>query len=197
MRDICKRVLLRLTAILLGLGTIVCAPALGQKKSERFWLAGRYDGNRVVVYFDAVKFEGTMSSNARKIADPMATAFFNPVELAASYIARFQKKPNAEHFGIGDRYDLLLGNGTIATIKLTTLVGCETDEQVGNDSFIGALGTVEEGLSDLYERLLRCSTPSGATNRRGEAKTEDNGRLSQACRFRGRAGSIRHRNPDS
>jgi hypothetical protein len=85
-----------------------------------------------------------MSANARKIASPVASSFFAPVELPADYIARFQNAPNAEHFAIGDRYDLLLGNGTIATVKLTTLIGCETDEEVGNDSFIGALGTVEK-----------------------------------------------------
>jgi len=134
---------LRLAALLLGLWSLQCTPTFGQKNPERFWLAGRYDGNRVVVYFDAVKFEGTMSSNARKIAPPVAGAFFEPDELPASYIAQFQKVPNAEHFAIGDRYDLLVGNGIIATIKLTTLVGCETDEPVGNDSFIGALGIVE------------------------------------------------------
>jgi hypothetical protein len=121
-----------------------CIPGFCQTQVERFWLAGRYDGNRVVVYFDAVKFKGTMSSNAHKITNPIAGAFFTPVELPASFIARFQKSQNAEHFAIGDRYDLLLGNGTIATIKLTTLVGCETDEEVGNDSFIGALGTLEK-----------------------------------------------------
>jgi hypothetical protein len=53
---------------------------------------------------------------------------------------------------MGDRYDLLLGNGTIATIKLTTLVGCETDEEVGNDSFIGALGTIERKDSLVFAR---------------------------------------------
>jgi hypothetical protein len=139
-----KLIVARLAVLLLALLALHTTPTFGQNGPERFWLAGRYDGNRVVVYFDAVKFEGTMSSNAREIADPVAGAFFNPVELPASYIARFQKTPNAEHFAIGDRYDLLLGNGTIATIKLTTLVGCETDEQVGNDSFIGALGTIEK-----------------------------------------------------
>jgi hypothetical protein len=137
---------------LLGLLAVHRTPTFGQSESERFWLAGRYDGNRVVIYFDAVKFEGTMASNAREIAPPMADAFFSPVELPPSYVARFQKTPNAEHFDIGDRYDLLLGNGTIATIKLTTLVGCETDEQVGNDSFIGALGSVEKKDSLLFTK---------------------------------------------
>jgi hypothetical protein len=145
-----KLTLVRMAAFLLGLLALHGVPACGQKKPERFWLAGRYDGNRVVVYFEAVKFEGTMPSNARRLAPPVAGAFFEPVELPASYVARFQKKPNAEHFLIGDRYDLLLGNGTIATIKLTTLVGCETDEPVGNDSFIGALGTLESKDSFIF-----------------------------------------------
>jgi hypothetical protein len=138
-----KPLKLWLASLLLGLLGVQHTPAFGQNEAEHFWLAGRYDGNRVVIYFDAVKFKGTMSSNARKIAEPVASGFFAPVELPASYVAQFQETPNAEHFAIGDRYDLMLGDGTIATIKLTTLVGCETDEEVGNDSFIGALGTVE------------------------------------------------------
>jgi hypothetical protein len=101
-------ILLRVTALLLGLWGFHYSPTFGQKKPERFWLAGRYDGNRVVVYFDAVKFEGTLSSNARKIPPPVAKAFFEPAEVPASYIARFQKMPDAEHFAIGERYDLLL-----------------------------------------------------------------------------------------
>jgi len=147
-----KIIVLRLVPFLFGLLAVQSSPSFGQNANERFWLGGRYDGNRVVVYFDAVKFKGTMSPNAHEIADPVADAFFNPVELPASYIARFQTAPNAEHFAIGDRYDLLLGNGTITTIKLTTLVGCETDEQVGNDSFIGALGTVEKNDSLVFTK---------------------------------------------
>jgi hypothetical protein len=122
---------------------ILSAQVFGQQTPERFWVAGRYDGNRIVVYFDKVQFEGTMYPKAHEIASPVSDLFFSPVELPASYIAGFQNKPDSEHFAIGDRYDLMLGNGTIATVKLTSLVGCETDEEVGNDSFIGALGTVE------------------------------------------------------
>jgi hypothetical protein len=152
MRSRCECVLLSQTALLLGLMTFACTPTLGQEKTERFWVAGRYDGNRIVVYFDAVKFEGTMNANARRIAVPVAEGFFEPVELRAIYVAGFQKTPNAEHFAIGDRYDLLLGTGTIATIKVTTLIGCETDEQVGNDSFIEALGTVEKRDSLVFTK---------------------------------------------
>ncbi len=85
-----------------------------------------------------------MSSNSRKLTPPVADGFFDPVELPAGYVARFQNAPRTEHFAIGDRYDFLVGNGIIRTIKLTTLLGCETDEGVGNDSFFGALATVEE-----------------------------------------------------
>ena len=136
--------LLRLVPLFFGLWVAHCTPTFAQKTAERFWIAGRYDGNRVVVYFDAVQFQGTMAPNARKIAPPVVQAFFEPVELPFTYVTQFQKKPDAEHFAIGDRYDLLLGNGIIRTIKLTTLVGCETDEAIGNDSYIGALGTVQD-----------------------------------------------------
>jgi hypothetical protein len=147
-----KCVSLRLLAFLIGTVCLQTTPASGQATPERFWLAGRYDGNRVVVYFDAVKFEGTALPVSSKIANPVAGAFFTPMELPASYIARFQNSPNAEHFAIGDPYDVVLGNGVIATIKLTTLVGCETDEQVGNDSFIGALGTVEKDEALIFTK---------------------------------------------
>ncbi len=160
------RIFVRSAALVLGVIALHGTPTAGQAKPERFWLAGRYDGNRVVIYFDAVKFQGTMASNARKIANPVAGAFFTPVELPLSYIARFQEMPNAERFSIGDRYDLLLGNGTISTITLTSLLGCETDEEVGNDSFIGALGTVDAndalGLTkELYYAVRRHQEPKG------------------------------------
>jgi hypothetical protein len=147
-----KSILLPLILLAVVFTTGHHAPAFGQSKPERFWLAGRYDGDRIVVYFDAVKFEGTMTATASRISPPVAGAFFDPVELPASYIARFQNAPNAERFEIGDRYDLLLDNGTVATAKLTTLVGCETDEQGGNDSFIGALATLDKRYSSAFTK---------------------------------------------
>jgi hypothetical protein len=150
----------RLAPLLFGIWVAHCTPTFAQKTAERFWIAGRYDGNRVVIYFDAVQFQGTMSPSARKIAPPVVQAFFEPAALPASYVTQFQKGPAAEHFAIGDRYDLLLGNGIIRTIKLTTLVGCETDEAIGNDSYLGALGTVEDKDALLTrEGLFRSSTP--------------------------------------
>lgn len=131
--------------LLSGVLFVPWRPAMGQKVPERFWLAGRYDGNRVVIFFDAVQFEGTMAPVERIIAPPAVDNFFEPVGLPTSYIERFQKEPDKEKFKLGDRYDLLDGGGLIGTVKLTTLIGCETDEGVGNDSFIGALGTVEKG----------------------------------------------------
>jgi hypothetical protein len=128
------------SALVLGFFALHSVLILGQTTPERFWLAGRYDGNRVIVYFDAVKFGGT-AQGATKIAYPIADGFFSPVGLSPEYVSMLQKKPAAERFSLGDRYDLLLGNGEIATITLTTLVGFESDEGVGNDSFIGALAT--------------------------------------------------------
>jgi len=147
MRDLSnfgKRFLAHLTVLFIGITTAQCAPTHAQARPDRFWLAGRYDGNRVIVYFDAVKFNGTLPTNARKLAPPLAERFFDPVELPASYVARLQKGRDAEHFTLGGKYDLLLDYGKIATVTLTTLVGTETDEQVGNDSFIGALATLDD-----------------------------------------------------
>src|SRR6185369_2006255 len=94
----------------------------------------------------------TVPKNASKIAYPIADLFFIPVGLPPAYFASFQQKPGAEHFSVGDRYDLLLGDGGVTTVKLTTLVGFQSDEVVGNDSFIGALGTVEDPDWLLFSR---------------------------------------------
>ena len=130
-----------------------------QAKPERFWLAGRYDGNRVIVYFDAVRFKGTLSSNSRELAPPVASWFFDPVRLSESYAVRFQNGTGAEHFSLGDKYDLLLDRGTVATVALTTIIGAETDEEIGNDSFIGALATLNKDdvpvMSSNYYVLRR------------------------------------------
>lgn len=127
-----------------------------QGSPERFWIAGRYDGNRVIVYFDAVKFDlaippAAAPPGATKIPLSVADGFFSPVALPASYIAQFQRTTSAERFKLGDRYDLLLGDGYVVTFTLTTLVGFHSDEQVGNDSYIGALGTVDRENSLLFQ----------------------------------------------
>jgi hypothetical protein len=109
--------------------------------SERFWLAGRFDGNRVIVYFDAVKFDRTVPSIAERLTDPVVAGFFMPKKLPWSYIAKFQKRPDAEQFKVGDKYDLLMDCGMAAPVTLTTMIGTEGDEEVGNDSYIGALAT--------------------------------------------------------
>src|SRR5438093_2839009 len=119
-----RKSFLLLTILTLGITTLQSGAALAQSQPERFWLAGRYDGNRILVYFDAVKFNGTIPSEAEKIPCPVAVGLFCPVKLPASYIAQFQKGPNAEHFALGDKYDLIVDN-SIATVTLTTLVGFE------------------------------------------------------------------------
>jgi hypothetical protein len=123
-----------------------------QAQPERFWLAGRYDGNRIIVYFDAVKFNGTVPPNGQKLPYPVVNGFFEQVELPSNYVTQFQNRPNAEHFQVGDEYDLIVGNDGIVPITLTTLVGFESDEQVGNDSYIGALATVKNSDYLLYSK---------------------------------------------
>src|SRR5438105_1640466 len=132
-----------LRAAILTLGLTAPCLAFAQTTSERLWMAGRYDRNHLVMYFSAVKFNGTVPPDAAKIAEPKADAFFYPVGLPAAYVSQLQKKtPRTEKFSVGDRYDLLLDGGRVATITLDRLVGFENDEQVGNDSYIGALGRV-------------------------------------------------------
>jgi hypothetical protein len=146
-----KSFLKQLTVLALGITTAQCHAALAQMQPERFWLAGRYDWNRIVVYFDTVQFGGTIPSEAEKIPCPVEVGLFCPVKLPASYIAQFQKGPDAERFALGDKYDLIVDGNSIATVTLTTLVGFESDEGVGNGSFIGALATSEKDKQDwLY-----------------------------------------------
>jgi hypothetical protein len=80
--------------------TTQTAPA--QANHERFWLAGRYDGNRVIVYFDAVKFKGTLSSNSHELTPAIASWFFDAVRVSESYAVRFQNGAGAEHFSLGE-----------------------------------------------------------------------------------------------
>ncbi|PYY24259.1 MAG: hypothetical protein DMG62_04440 [Acidobacteria bacterium] len=132
--------------------------AVGQTARERFWLAGRYDGNRVLVYFQGVKFKHTIPPNARRLPDAVVDGFFDQVELPADYIAHFQKGPDAEHFAMGDQYDLLMGDGRAVPVTVSALLGSESDEDVGNDSSIGAIATVNNRNDLLSSRgyyLLR------------------------------------------
>jgi len=177
----------RLAILTISLLAVNCIPVFGQGKSERFWLAGRYDGNRIRVYFDAVKFNRTLPSSARNLAYPVAEGFFDPVELPAGYLAQYQKGAHAEHFSLGDQYDLLLGNGGIATVTLTTLIGYEGDEETGNDSFIGALATVKDRNSLLFKKnhyaIRRHREPPGGSKTAAKVQTVLASLLDEPVRF--------------
>jgi hypothetical protein len=140
--------MLQRVTLTLAFVSLSAAPA----QADPFWLAGRYDGNRIIVYFGAVKLKGTIPSTAAKIAYPVADGFFSPVMLPRTYVAGLQKGPGSERFAVGDHYDLLLGGGGVATVTLTTLVGFEGDEETGNDSFIGALATLDDRDALLFQR---------------------------------------------
>ena len=138
-----KSFLMQLTVLALGITTVQCHLAPAQEQPQRFWLAGRYDRNRIIVYFEAVKFKGSLPVTGKKLV-PAAARFFDSVEISTNYVAQFQKAHTTQGFGPGDHYDLILEENHIAVVSLTTLVGCETDEEVGNDSFIGALATLND-----------------------------------------------------
>ena len=126
----------------LALPLVSQAPA--QQAPERFWLAGRYDGNRVIVYFDTVKFGDGPSPLKKKLVPPASEGFLVPYELPKNLIAGLQKGPGTVPFAVGDRYDLLGRDGSSAVFTLTSFIGFEGDEGTGNDSYIGALGTLDE-----------------------------------------------------
>jgi hypothetical protein len=113
---------------------------------EGFWPAGRYDGDRIVVYFQAVNFGTSFPASEPKLAPPVASAFFPPTALTSTDIQRFHPQ-----FAIGDQYDLLLGNNDSVTVTLTQLVYSPGDEGVGNFSYIGALAKVNQENGLLFQ----------------------------------------------
>jgi hypothetical protein len=56
--------------------------------------------------------------------------------------------PNREHFALGDKYDVVQDGSSILTVTVTTQIGFESDEGAGNDSFKGALATLEKDKQD-------------------------------------------------
>ena len=156
--------------LVLGLLIAHGEPIFSQAPSDRVWLAGRYDRTRVVVYFEAVRFQGSFPRSAKDIAAPAADALFPPQALPPDALASFREPPELEHFAIGDRYDLLLDAGRVATITLTTLVAMEGDEFVGNDSYIGALGTVASEDLRFFTRDYYAVRRRGATRNAGVSR---------------------------
>jgi hypothetical protein len=57
-----------LTILFLGVIAGRSSLLLAQRQPDRVWLAGRYDGNRLVVYFDAVQFNGTFPTTQRNLS---------------------------------------------------------------------------------------------------------------------------------
>jgi hypothetical protein len=136
---------LRILALLLAASSISSLHA--QPPHPRAWLAGRYDGNRVIIYFNAVHFGPTPPADLPQLSPPVADAFFNPVTLPNNLLAKFGKSPGWQPFAVGESYDLLLGGNDIVNVRLTQLVAALGDEAVGNESYVGALATVAKNNS--------------------------------------------------
>jgi hypothetical protein len=63
----------RLTILFLGVIAGRSSLLLAQTQPDRVWLAGRYDGNRLVVY---LQFDGTVPHDAEKLCLSDGSRFF-------------------------------------------------------------------------------------------------------------------------
>ena len=107
---------------------------------ERFWIAARYDATQFVTYFEPVHF-GTLPTRDNQLVQPRTPDFFGPRPIATADLERVRPVAG-EPFKIGGRYDVLAADGGVVPMVLTSLVKFHTDEGIGNDSYIGALGRV-------------------------------------------------------
>jgi hypothetical protein len=153
------------------LAILMAAPLLARVPAptpQRFWLAGRYDGNRVIAYFNVVHFGASMPAHPRFLPPAVAAQFGSGFELTPADILRL-RLPGEEPFALGSHYDVILGNGLLAHATVTTLLGFPQDEGVGNDSYSGALLTVDSASetvfalpSDYFVLRRPTATPSPA-----------------------------------
>ena len=111
-----------------------------QGTPERFWIAARYDATQLVAYFEAVHF-GTLPTRDNQFVQSRTPDFFGPRPIAEAELERVRPAAG-EPFRIGDRYDVLTADGGAVPMTLTSFVKFHTDEGVGNDSYIGALGRI-------------------------------------------------------
>jgi hypothetical protein len=122
------------------LSTLVVAQSQTRNQSQRFWIAARYDGNRIFVYFDNVKRESFPEAHPLESGvDGSNAPLF---QLTAPDVARLQTA-SMERFSLADQYDLVGSNRGLATlVTLTTLIGAETS--LYGDPSIGAIATVKD-----------------------------------------------------
>ena len=174
-----------LTAVAFMVIAVQLVPVTAQPPTPRFWLAGRYDGNHIIVFFDAVKFNGTVPRTARPLAIPTTVGFLFQRELSASYVAQLPKEPGAEQFHAGDQYDLLLDDGRVVTVTLTTLVGYVSDDEDDDPSYIGALAKVYDatalGGPQSYYVLRRHE--ASAVSRKAQPTSASESRFTESRTF--------------
>lgn len=163
-------------------------PSVSSVSSERIWVAGRYDDRSVVMYFGTAHFRDSVPASARKIRPPKASAFFDPEEMSLADIERFRDSTSTERFAVGDRYDLVLDGGHVATVTLSSLVGFESDEQVGNDSYVGAIATIAAPDLPFFTMDYYAVRPLGES--RGRASRVGIERAPPSAQTRSRIASV-------
>ena len=156
-------------------GIVLAAPsshtdqaARAATAQERFWIAARYDATQFVTYFEPVHF-GTLPTRDNQLVQPRTPDFFGPRPIATADLERV-RPVTGEPFKIGGRYDVLAADGGTVPMVLTSLVKFHTDEGVGNDSYIGALGRVAAPdlarLRGNYVVIRRPDSPDAARGSR-------------------------------
>ena len=133
---------------------------------ERFWIAARYDATQFVTYFEPVHF-GTLPTRDNQLVQPRTPDFFGPRPIAQADLERVRPVAG-EPFKVGGRYDVLTADGGTVPMVLTSLVKFHTDEGIGNDSYIGALGRVAApDLAKLRSNYVVVRRPDGPDPARG------------------------------
>lgn len=123
--------------------------AFGASASEQYWLASKYDGRQAMIYFDTVHFGESWPANAEQLYP--AAGFGIPSLLTPAYVNHIQDRPGAVHFALGEKYDLLMDGNFVQSATVTKLVGWIGDEGVGNDSYIGAMVSLDKTDIPLLE----------------------------------------------
>ena len=134
--------------------------------SERFWIAARYDATQLVTYFETVKF-GTPPTRDNQFVQPRTPDFFGPRPIVTDELDRVRPAAG-EPFKTGSRYEVLTADGRSVAMTLTSFVKFHTDESIGNQSYIGALGRVATpDLAKLRGNYFVVRRPDSSATVRG------------------------------
>lgn len=144
-----------LAALLLALAATAARAQLTAHAPRQFWLAAKFDGRRAMIYFDTLHYGDSLPKNLEFLYP--AAGFGVTCLLTEPYARQMQNRPPMPnqpppvHFSIGEKYDLISEGNFARTATIAQLIGWPGDEFVGNDSYIGALVTLDDPSMPLNE----------------------------------------------